>query len=216
MAEVSTRARTARPPPTPGAEVQAGGATSRRCSTCRWRLLAFFGAGEASTPAAHAIPAADGGRGSGTCAWAAADDAVGGERQRLKLATGDGLRRRGVRARRADDEFPSPTRATPRRCSTGWWTRAPVIVIEHHQAVMAHADGSSTSGGAGRDGAGWCSEGRRTRVSGGALDADGRAPGLRGGERLRRALTASPRHARRRHMGLAGGDGAVGDGALKR
>jgi hypothetical protein len=35
---------------------------------------------------------------------------------------------------------PGRRRAAARRCSTGWSTRQSVIVIEHHQAVMAHAD----------------------------------------------------------------------------
>ena len=78
----------------------------------------------------------------------------GGERQRLKLATHLGGQGRHLRPRRAD------VRAAPRRRRTaaGLLDRLvdagkSVIVIEHHQAVMAHADWIIDLGpGAGHDG----------------------------------------------------------------
>ena len=79
----------------------------------------------------------------------------GGERQRLKLAThlGD---KGGVVV------LDEPTTglhladvdAAARPCSTAWSTRGKsLVVIEHHQAVMAHADWIIDLGpGAGHDG----------------------------------------------------------------
>ena len=66
----------------------------------------------------------------------------GGERQRLKLATHMG-EKGGVYVLDEPTTRPPPRRrrAAARRCSTGWSTSGKsVIVVEHHQAVMAHAD----------------------------------------------------------------------------
>ena len=79
----------------------------------------------------------------------------GGERQRLKLATRMGADGGGVRARRADHRAASGRpRAACSGCWTGWCDSGrSVIVIEHHQAVMAHADWIIDLGpGAGHDG----------------------------------------------------------------
>ena len=79
----------------------------------------------------------------------------GGERQRLKLAIQMAHRRRASTFSTSRPRAcTSPTSSTCSRCSTGWWTRGKsVIVIEHHQAVMAHADWIIDLGpGAGHDG----------------------------------------------------------------
>ena len=57
----------------------------------------------------------------------------------------------------------SPTSSSCSACSTGWSDSGKsVIVIEHHQAVMAHADWIIDLGpGAGRDGGRIVFEGRR-------------------------------------------------------
>ena len=115
----------------------------------------FFGAGEARTPSAHAILGrlVDVGLGYITLGQPLTT-LSGGERQRLKLAAQLGDEGRGLRARRADDR-PPPRR---RRAAAGLLDRmvdagTSVIVIEHHQAVMAHADWIVDLGpGAGHDG----------------------------------------------------------------
>jgi excinuclease UvrABC ATPase subunit len=116
---------------------------------------AFFGAGEASTPAAHAILGrlADVGLGYLTIGQPLTT-LSGGERQRLKLAT-----------RMADkggvyvlDEPTSGLHLADVEQLLGLLDRLvdsgkSVIVIEHHQAVMAHADWIIDLGpGAGNDG----------------------------------------------------------------
>jgi excinuclease UvrABC ATPase subunit len=115
----------------------------------------FFGAGEARTPAAHAILArlADVGLGYLTLGQPLTT-LSGGERQRLKLAThmaGNG----GVYVL---DEPTSGLHLADVEQLLGLLDRLvdsgkSVIVIEHHQAVMAHADWIIDLGpGAGHDG----------------------------------------------------------------
>ncbi len=116
---------------------------------------AFFGAGEARTPAAHAIldRLADVGLGYLTLGQPL-PTLSGGERQRLKLATlmaGDG----GVYVL---DEPTSGLHLADVDQLLGLLDRLvdsgkSVIVISHHQAVMAHADWIIDLGpGAGHDG----------------------------------------------------------------
>jgi excinuclease ABC A subunit len=116
---------------------------------------AFFGAGEARTPAAHRILArlADVGLGYLTIGQPLTT-LSGGERQRLKLAThmgSDG----GVYVL---DEPTSGLHLADVEHLLGLLDRLvdagrSVIVIEHHQAVMAHADWIIDLGpGAGHDG----------------------------------------------------------------
>src|SRR5262249_2702717 len=115
----------------------------------------FFGAGDARTPAAHAILGRLADVGLGYLSLGQPLTTLsGGERQRLKLAT-----------RLADkggvDNLDHPTTGPPPpdgeqllalldRIVEGGKS---VIVIEHHQAVMAHADWIIDLGpGAGHDG----------------------------------------------------------------
>ena len=117
--------------------------------------LAFFAQGEAATPAAHRILArlADVGLGYLTIGQPLTT-LSGGERQRLKLATHMGGR--------ADmyvlDEPTSGLHLADVEQLLGLLDRlvdagTSVVVIEHHQAVMAHADWIIDLGpGAGRDG----------------------------------------------------------------
>ncbi len=117
--------------------------TSARCSPCRWpRLRAFFGAGEARTPAAHKIleRLADVGLGYLTIGQPLTT-LSGGERQRLKLATHMG-EQGGVYVL---DEPTTGLHLADVEQLLGLLDRLvdagkSVIVIEHHQAVMAHAD----------------------------------------------------------------------------
>src|SRR4030081_1351073 len=116
---------------------------------------AFFGAGEARTPAAHAIldRLADVGLGSLSLAQPLTT-LSGGERQRLKLAT--------HMAEKGDvyvlDEPTTGLHLADVEQLLGLLDRLvesgkSVIVIEHHQAVMAHADWIIDIGpGAGHDG----------------------------------------------------------------
>jgi excinuclease UvrABC ATPase subunit len=121
--------------------------------------LAFFGAGEARTPAAHAILGrlADVGLGYLTIGQPLTT-LSGGERQRLKLAT------RMAEKGRADsrvyvlDEPTTGLHLADVEQLLALLDRLvddqlSVIVIEHHQAVMAHADWIIDLGpGAGHDG----------------------------------------------------------------
>jgi excinuclease UvrABC ATPase subunit len=119
----------------------------------------FFGAGEASTPAAHAIldQLADVGLGYISLGQPLTT-LSGGERQRLKLAT----RMAEKRSRPAElyvlDEPTTGLHLADVEQLLGLLDRLvdsgkSVIVIAHHQAVMAHADWIIDLGpGAGHDG----------------------------------------------------------------
>ncbi|MER5992102.1 excinuclease ABC subunit UvrA [Streptomyces viridosporus] len=118
----------------------------------------FFGAGEARTPAAHRILGrlADVGLGYLTLGQPLTT-LSGGERQRLKLAThlGD---KGGDRAVYVFDEPTTGLHLSDVEQLLGLLDRlvdagGTAIVIEHHQAVMAHADWIIDLGpGAGHDG----------------------------------------------------------------
>ena len=116
---------------------------------------AFFAAGDAAVPAAHRLLGRLGDVGLDYLTLGQPLTTLsGGERQRLKLATALGEQRRRVRAGRADHR-PAPGR---RARLLGLLDRLvdagrSVIVIEHHQAVMAHADWIIDLGpGAGHEG----------------------------------------------------------------
>jgi excinuclease UvrABC ATPase subunit len=116
---------------------------------------AFFGAGDARTPAAHAILARLADVGLGYLSLGQPLPTLsGGERQRLKLAV--------QMADRADvyvlDEPTTGLHLADVEQLLGLLDRLvdsgrSVLVIEHHQAVMAHADWIIDLGpGAGHDG----------------------------------------------------------------
>ncbi|RIV39725.1 ATP-binding cassette domain-containing protein [Micromonospora radicis] len=116
---------------------------------------AFFGAGEARTPAAHAILARLADVGLGYLSLGQPLTTLsGGERQRLKLAT-HMAEKGGVYVL---DEPTSGLHLADVEHLLGLLDRLvdagkSVIVIEHHQAVMAHADWIIDLGpGAGHDG----------------------------------------------------------------
>ena len=116
---------------------------------------AFFGAGEARTPAAHAVLARMADVGLGYLSLGQPLTTLsGGERQRLKLATHMG-EKGGVLVL---DEPTTGLHLADVENLLGLLDRLvdsgrSVIVIEHHQAVMAHADWIIDLGpGAGRDG----------------------------------------------------------------
>ena len=115
----------------------------------------FFGAGNAQTPAAHAILLRMAGVGLGYLRLGQPLTTLsGGERQRLKLATHMGAEG-GVYVL---DEPTTGLHLADLQQLLGLLDRLvdagkSVIVIEHHQAVMAHADWIVDLGpGAGHDG----------------------------------------------------------------
>jgi excinuclease UvrABC ATPase subunit len=147
----------------------------------------FFSDGEARTPAAHAVldRLADVGLGYLTIGQPLTT-LSGGERQRLKLATRM-AEKGGVYVL---DEPTTGLHLADVQQLLGLLDRLvdsgkSVIVIEHHQAVMAHADWIVDLGpGAGHDGGRIVFEGTARRPRRLPLHADRRAPGG-----LRRRLT---------------------------
>ena len=149
----------------------------------------FFGAGDARTPAAHAIldRLADVGLGYLSLGQPLTT-LSGGERQRLKLAN--------QMTEKGDvyvlDEPTSGLHLADVEQLLGLLDRLvdsgkSVIVVEHHQAVMAHADWIIDLGpGAGHDGGRIVFEGTPAELVAAPLHPHGRAP--RG---LRRRLTES-------------------------
>ena len=139
-----------------GAGVPARRAEHRRRARPAGRdALAFFGAGEARTPAAHAILERLADVGLGYLGLGQPLTTLsGGERQRLKLAT-HMAEKGGVYVL---DEPTSGLHLADVEQLLGLLDRLvdsgkSVIVIEHHQAVMAHADWIIDLGpGAGHDG----------------------------------------------------------------
>ncbi len=119
----------------------------------------FFGAGEASTPAAHAILGRLADVGLGYLSIGQPLTTLsGGERQRLKLATHMDEKRSGPPGVYVLDEPTTGLHLADVDNLLGLLDRLvdsgkSVIVIEHHQAVMAHADWIIDLGpGAGHDG----------------------------------------------------------------
>ena len=164
--------------------------------------LEFFGDGEARTPAAHKIleRLADVGLGYLTLGQPLTT-LSGGERQRLKLATRMGDK--------GDvyvlDEPTSGLHLADVEQLLGLLDRLvdsgkSVIVIEHHQAVMAHADWIIDLGpGAGHDGGRIVFEGTPADLVADAFHADRRAP-----RRVRRHVTVVIRNDVRSRPARAG------------
>ncbi len=120
---------------------------------------AFFGAGEARTPAAHAILERLADVGLGYLSLGQPLTSLsGGERQRLKLATRMAEKRSQSPGVYVLDEPTTGLHLADVEQLLGLLDRLvdsgkSVIVIEHHQAVMAHADWIIDLGpGAGNDG----------------------------------------------------------------
>ena len=144
----------------------------------------FFGAGEARTPAAQAILERLADVGLGYLSLGQPFTTLsGGERQRLKLAT-HMAEKGGVYVL---DEPTTGLHLADVEHLLGLLDRLvdsgkSVIVIEHHQAVMAHADWIIDLGpGAGHEGGRVVFEGTPGRPRGGSLHPHRRAP-----RRLRR------------------------------
>ena len=119
----------------------------------------FFGAGEAHTPAAHAILERLTDVGLGYLSLGQPLTTLsGGERQRLKLATHMAEKRSRLAGVYVLDEPTTGLHLADVEQLLGLLDRLvdsgkSVIVIEHHQAVMAHADWIIDLGpGAGHDG----------------------------------------------------------------
>ncbi|HXB65751.1 MAG TPA: excinuclease ABC subunit UvrA [Solirubrobacteraceae bacterium] len=119
----------------------------------------FFGAGEARTPAAHATLERLADVGLGYLSLGQPLTTLsGGERQRLKLATHMQEKRSGSPAVYVLDEPTTGLHLADVEQLLGLLDRLvdsgkSVIVVEHHQAVMAHADWIIDLGpGAGHDG----------------------------------------------------------------
>ncbi|HEX5308459.1 MAG TPA: excinuclease ABC subunit UvrA [Solirubrobacteraceae bacterium] len=124
----------------------------------------FFGTGEAGTPAAHAILEQLGEVGLGYVSLGQPLTTLsGGERQRLKLAAQMVEKRAGSADVYVLDEPTAGLHLADVRQLLGMLDRLvdsgkSVIVVEHHQAVMAHADWIVDLGpGAGTTAAGSCS-----------------------------------------------------------
>ena len=142
--------------------------------------LEFFDEGEASIPAAHKVLARLADVGLGYVSLGQPLTTLsGGERQRLKLAT--------QMAEKGDvyvlDEPTTGLHLADVEQLLGLLDRLvdsgkSVIVIEHHQAVMAHADWIIDLGpGAGHDGGTVVFEGTPAELVGEEEDADRQAPG---------------------------------------
>ena len=134
--------------------------TSARCSRCRWRRpRKFFGSGEGKNAPAHEILTRIAEVGLDYLTLGQPLPTLsGGERQRLKLATQLGEKRSRPAEVYVLDEPTTGLHLADVEQLLGMLDRLvdsgkSVIVISHHQAVMAHADWIVDLGpGAGHDG----------------------------------------------------------------